>query len=192
MKIFLILFVLFFSSTLVADGISDFQIEGISIGDSLLEHMSENEIKKEIEANKYVYSHLSEKFGEVYLFKDFKKYDVLSFFVKPNDKNYKIYSIRGIVEIIENEKKCSKKQNDLKDEFILMFPNAELLEGTTNVRSDSSGKSILNEIRFRFNTGDFISINCINLDENYRKKNNMSEGFNIAIRTLEVFKWFRP
>ena len=192
MKIFLILFVLFFSSTLVADGISDFQIEGISIGDSLLEHMSENEIKKEIEANKYVYSHLSEKFGEVYLFKDFKKYDVLSFFVKPNDKNYKIYSIRGIVEIIENEKKCSKKQNDLKNEFILMFPNAELLEGTTNVRSDSSGKSILNEIRFRFNTGDFISINCINLDENYRKKNNMSEGFNIAIRTLEVFKWFRP
>ena len=46
MKILLTFFVLFFSSSVVADGISDFQIEGMSIGDNLLDYFSEEEIKK--------------------------------------------------------------------------------------------------------------------------------------------------
>ena len=48
MKIILTFFVLFFSSSVVAEDISDFEIEGISVGDSLLDYMSEDEIKKEI------------------------------------------------------------------------------------------------------------------------------------------------
>ena len=44
MKTFLTFFVLLFSSSLFADDISDFQIEGISIGDSLLNYFSEDEI----------------------------------------------------------------------------------------------------------------------------------------------------
>ena len=44
MKILLTLFVLFFSSLLFAEDISDFEIEGMSIGDSLLDYMSEDEI----------------------------------------------------------------------------------------------------------------------------------------------------
>ena len=52
MKFFLTLFVLLFSSSVVADDISDFEIEGISIGDSLLDYMSEEEIISEIDKNK--------------------------------------------------------------------------------------------------------------------------------------------
>ena len=48
MKILLTFYVLFFSSLVFADDISDFQIEGISVGDSLLDYFS----KKEIEKNK--------------------------------------------------------------------------------------------------------------------------------------------
>ena len=44
MKTFLVLFVLLFSSSVFADDISDFEIEGISIGDSLLDYMTEDEI----------------------------------------------------------------------------------------------------------------------------------------------------
>ena len=40
MKIYITLFVLFFSSSIFADDISDFEIEGISIGDSLLDYVS--------------------------------------------------------------------------------------------------------------------------------------------------------
>ena len=51
MKILLTLFVLFFSSLVVADDISDFQIEGISVGDSLLDYAD----KKDIEERKKYY-----------------------------------------------------------------------------------------------------------------------------------------
>ena len=55
---------------MVADEISDFQIEGISIGDSLLDHYSEEEILKEIERNLnfYVTQGLDNTFVEVYFF----------------------------------------------------------------------------------------------------------------------------
>ena len=49
-KILILLFSLFFlnSTSVIADDISDFSIEGISIGDSLLDYMSEEEILKDI------------------------------------------------------------------------------------------------------------------------------------------------
>ena len=47
MKTLLTLFVLLFSSSVFTDDISDFEIEGISIGDSLLDYMTEEKIKEE-------------------------------------------------------------------------------------------------------------------------------------------------
>ena len=50
MKIFFsILFI--FSSPIIADDISDFEIEGISIGDSLLDHFTKEEIIKNQRTN---------------------------------------------------------------------------------------------------------------------------------------------
>ena len=54
-----------------ADDISEYQIEGISIGDSLLDHLSKEEIITEIEINKPSYNYLNNDFGEVYLFGNF-------------------------------------------------------------------------------------------------------------------------
>ena len=48
-------FFLLFSSPVMADDISDFEIEGMSIGDSLLDYMSEEKIKTELEENRYMY-----------------------------------------------------------------------------------------------------------------------------------------
>ena len=66
-----------------ADDVSEYQIEGIRIGDGLLDHLSKEEIKTEIEVNKIGYDYLTDEFGEVYLEGNFEIYDVLSFFVKP-------------------------------------------------------------------------------------------------------------
>ena len=49
MKTLLTLFVLLFSSLLLADDISDFEIEGMGVGDSLLDYLSEKEIIENIE-----------------------------------------------------------------------------------------------------------------------------------------------
>ena len=57
------------SPSVFAEDISDFQIEGISIGDSLLDYMTEDEILEEIELNNNDYSYLKEsnKYAEVYI-----------------------------------------------------------------------------------------------------------------------------
>ena len=68
--LFLILFSI--SAPSFAEDISEYQIEGISIGDSLLDHLSKEEIINEIEVNKSTYKHLNNDFGEVYLFNKFE------------------------------------------------------------------------------------------------------------------------
>ena len=86
MKILLTLFVLLFSSSVFAEDISDFEIEGISIGDSLLDYLSQDEILDELKitSNHYKYLNNTTKFGEAYIFngENFKTYENLSFFVK--------------------------------------------------------------------------------------------------------------
>ena len=55
MKTLLTLFVLLFSSLMFADDISDFQIEEMSIGDSLLDYYSKDEIINRINSIGYDY-----------------------------------------------------------------------------------------------------------------------------------------
>ena len=85
-KLLVLLFSLFLlsSPSVFADDISDFEIEGISIGDSLLDYMTEEEILKEIEENKDGYYYLNEpkKYLEIYIWNDFSIYDMVSVFIK--------------------------------------------------------------------------------------------------------------
>ena len=74
MKILLTLFVLLFSSSVVADDISDFKIEGMSLGDSVIDHFPGRDVVNNITSK---YDHLSDEFhvSELYRHKNFKKYD---------------------------------------------------------------------------------------------------------------------
>ena len=60
MKILIITFLFFFSYSISAEDITDFEIEGISIGDTLLKYMSEEEILVEKEENKHFYASLGD------------------------------------------------------------------------------------------------------------------------------------
>ena len=55
--LFLILFS--FSAPSFADDINEFEIEGISIGDSLLSYMSVQQIKSEIKDTRYMYDYIN-------------------------------------------------------------------------------------------------------------------------------------
>ena len=90
--IYLILILLNFSVSTYADDVRDFEIEGITIGDSLLDHFSKNEIKNftittyQNKTDEYIMLTGAEDKSQ--------EYDSLSFHVKKNDnQNYKIASI---------------------------------------------------------------------------------------------------
>ena len=192
MKILLTFFVLFFSSSVLADDISDFQIEGISIGDSLLDQLSKEEILNEIETNKSSYYYLNNDFGEVYLFNNFKNYDYLSFFVKTDDEKFLIYSIRGGITFIEDMKGCISKLNNIVEEISSMFQNAEKTQDTIKHGIDPTGRSIIEDVTFYFDSGDLISVQCTNFEVSLRIKNNWGEGLSVSVRTLQIYEWFYP
>jgi len=202
-KLLPLIFSLFFisSHSVFADDISDFEIEGISIGDSLLDYMTEDEILEEIELNKNYYSYLNEpnKYVEVYLFKDFLTYDRMSFFIKNNSTNqyvtnknekYTILSIFGSISYIEDFNSCTQKRDDIAEVLSEMFPNEQLQEHKKSHRGDPSGNSIIDGFYFEFDSGAGVDGYCSNFEETFRIKKNWTEGLNISISSAEISKWF--
>ena len=139
--LFLILFS--FSAPSFADDIRDFQIEGVSIGDSLLDYYSEEEIK----ANSKNY--FESKFTLVVIdhSKNFQVYDSVQFVHKKEDKGYKIYSITGYIDYDKNIDGCYKKLNELDKELSILFKDAKRsIPKTVKHPADKSGKSTIKEI----------------------------------------------
>jgi len=203
-KLLLILFSLFFlsSPSVFAEDISDFEIEGISIGDSLLDYMTEDEILREIEGNKYMYLHKKDpnKYGEVYLFEDRLVYDILSFFVKSNstskyitnkNEEYTILSIYGSIDYEEDFDSCIVKRDEIAEELSMIFPSTNKLAGFFEHSIDPSGNSIVDYVYFEFDSGAQIEASCDNFEETLRLENNWSEGLNIAIKNAEITSWLR-
>ena len=120
MRIFLSLIVLIFSlETWTKADISEFEIEGIGIGDSLLNFLTEDEINKKssdttyYKDNRYVY----------YFFPtlDFlKTYESLQVTVKPKDKNYLIEGVDGVIRY-KNINDCYKKLAEIRSELESVF-----------------------------------------------------------------------
>ena len=193
MKTLLTLFALLFSSSVFADVISDFEIEGISVGDSLLDYMNEKEILSDIETtfHHYVYLNDPKKFGEAYIFNNvkFKIYESISFYIDPKDKNYTIYGLRGNVSYNQDIEKCLKQQNQINLELEEIFKNFSKEKGTVNSKLDSSGKSIAYHTKYSFKDGSSIGTRCNDWEENLRIKNGWSEGLSVSIKTKEVYSW---
>ena len=191
MKTLLTLFVLLFSSSVVAEDISDFQIEGMSIGDSLLDYMSEEEIKKEIEYNLKDYKYLNDPklFREVYMRKKMGLYDQLSFFIKLNNSNYKIYFIRGMINYEEEFDTCLNKKKEIIDIITKDTTELKTKDDTSVLPLDPSGKSITYATNLIFKNGDNITVSCSNWEESFRKENNYTEGLSVILSKSEVMDW---
>ena len=187
---YLFLFVLSFSIPSSADDIKDLQIEGISIGDSLLNYISKKDILSEIQKNEPAYNYLNDDFGEVYLRNNIEKYDYLSVFVKQKDKLYTIYSIAGLIMYDNKLEQCLAKQEEIEKEFSSMFTNTKINSYTLKFDWDPTSNSTSQNIEFVFSSGNFIEINCTKYEKNLKIKNNWSDGLQVTINKKEIKDWF--
>ena len=184
--LFLILFS--FQTPSWTDDIRDFEIEGMSIGDSLLDYFSEDEIKNNIVKNNY--KHKSNKkfiaveFNE---FQFFETYENVGVHVKSDDKKYKIYEIGGFEFYDENIDDCYKKQNEIDKELSKGFKEAEREYVSKQKHSaDESGKSNVTYIVYWFKSGDYVSIDCT--DWSSKMKPN-EDNLGVLIVTKEFDDW---
>ena len=180
MKIIFTFLFLFFTSKIFADDISDFQIEGMSIGDSLLDYYNEIEINNYFKIGLYY-----EEFAEFIIYEtknkisnNFEDYDGLQIVFKRNDNNLIIQSIGGNIIYENNINECYKKMNEIDLEFKNIFSKLKRTDWGIIDTSDKSGN--YKPITFDFNNGDRIMIACYDFT-----KNNWIDNLKISLYTKE-------
>jgi len=152
---YLLLIFFNFSAPSFAEDIRDFQIEGMSVGDSLLDYMSEEEIKENVG---FVYE--DNKFTVSVYNKSSETYDEIAIEYKSNDKKYKIHGLQGLLFFENNIEGCYKKQDEVEKEISSMFDKTKKKNWDILTNPGRAEGSTYKVISFDFNNGSRATIEC--------------------------------
>ena len=179
----ILILTLSFQSLTRADDITDFEIEGISIGDSALDYFTKNKIKKGLypKSKKFAYSE--------HIFKNSKKYDNFRFHYKTKDKKIIIHGMSGGIFYENNINECYKKEIEIIRELESSFPSGKkYVQGKLKHPSDSTGKSFYTYTALNFDDGT-ISIECTDWSDKITSKKNWTDNLSIIVSTKELSHW---
>ncbi len=178
-----------------ADDITDFEIEGIGIGDSLLDHFAEDII---LNATTTKYP-ASPKYYDIHINVQSisENYDQISALVKSNDKTFKIQSIAGDKYFFINEGKnideehlsCLKQKREITDDFSEILTNTSVEEYEHTYSTIDDGKSISDVVDFNFKDGSAIRIYCNKFTVATIKKRNFFNGLSVSITPNAIIEW---
>ena len=169
-----------------SDDIRDFQIEGVSIGDSMLDFMDEEQIKKEIRSE-YAYHYKNSVFvviGDVFD-QSVKTYESLSVTIKPADPKYIIYGVRGNIKYPNELKKCLEKKRGVIMSLKNLFKNLKM-DKVDAVKHGYDAESLVYANEFYFPNNDQIRIFCVNWSAKTEAKQNWSDTFNVGAMKWEL------
>lgn len=179
----MLILALSFQSFSKADDIRDLQIEGISIGDSLLDYMSLQEIQQ---TSKFDYS--GKYTGIVLNDKTFGNYDDIQLTYKNNNK-YIIHAVEGRIHF--NKKKlseCLGLKNKIELKLSQIFNDTRITRDKKSKHTyDKTGKSFFYATWYNFKDGSTASIICF--DWSKRIEKNITDKLTVGMAT-NVFNKF--
>ena len=190
-KLLLIIFLIFsFQSLTNADDIRDFEIEGMSIGDSLLKFMSIEEINNNTFEN-YFKDGKKRKYYATGLYRN-DEYDQIEIYIKTGDNNFKIKAITGF-KAIDNLKKCLSLKDKIVDEIQSLFINIESVSyNDVSHTFDKSGKSKQYQTAFLLKnhpSKDHIRVECTMWSKKMKKEKGFGDTLGISVFSTETLKW---
>tara|TARA_X000000368_G_C22852178_1_gene632634 strand:- start:111 stop:701 length:591 start_codon:yes stop_codon:yes gene_type:complete len=188
MRVFIAVLVLIFSlqSLTKADDLRDFEIEGMSIGDSLLDYFSFKQID-----NFYNYDYLPSdmKYRIIDIFPSdkikFNKYDSLQIFYKPKDKKYIIHQITGVIDCRKSTD-CKTKLREMENDLNNIFTNNKKHKSVIKHPDDKSGKSYVEITQFLFNSG---TIELSFYDWSGSSEINYYDTVRVLINPSDTIEW---
>ena len=167
-----------------ADDIRDFQIEGMSIGDSLLNFMSEIKIKDSILKSKYK----DNSFARVEFYNNLKSYDAIQVHFKNDDSNYIIHMISGAKYFIDDIDNCYKEKKKAEKDLKNLFKKSTFEDwGTSPHPVDKTGKTIVSTTMFTFMDSGSGAIQCYD----WSKEMKYNDHLKIKLMTNEYFNWIQ-
>ena len=187
----ILILTLSFQSWTKADDIRDFQIEGMSIGDSLLEFFDEKEIK-----NNFIFVENSRKYYAVLVLseknnqyqsavKKLKDYYGMHIYVDPNDKKYIIKGIEAMLDFRNNFSECFNKKEEIEKSIDQLLPNVKKEIKNKPHEYDKSNNSMVYTTYIRINPNSKfyqLKIQCFD----WSKEMGFIDHFRLALLTDDV------
>ena len=186
--ILIIIFTLSFQLFTKADDIRDFEIEGMSVGDSLLDFFSKQTIEKYLMLD--YYKHLPKDYREIYSITEFKKlpefktYTNVSMDFFKNDNKFIIQTISGII-FVNNAEECHDKQNQIDDELSEVFKKTLRETNQKNHSFDKTGNSKTKAINYWFDNDDLITLICTDWSNEITASYQWSDNLSLEIKSKE-------
>ena len=194
MRIFLSLLVLIFnlqSWAMADDKIEDFEIQGISVGDSLLDHFTLNNIDKALQNASY---YKNKRFVEIFLETekiDFENLEKLQVAIEPNDKNFIIEKILLSRNFNNEIEKCKIfKKSFIKDNSDFLI-NAERIDQDTVASVDKTGNSFRYINTFLLPTGGFFNFVCTDYGKEMYDQHGWYDSFTVSIGSEKILKFLQ-
>lgn len=186
--ILIIITIISFQSFSKAEDIKDFQIEGMSIGDSFLDHMSSNEIKSAYQNASY---YKNNTFAVIFAEKDSKIYDRMQVTLKPNDETHKIFAIEGVMDFDKKIDLCNKQKKIIIQDLKNSFSDYQRNDDDGNYTPDPSNNSFSYTTYFFFNSGGHIAVSCREMGNEIREKYGWRDELVVSVTSKEMEDFLR-
>ncbi len=184
MKIIIIIIIIFiYSIPLKANDISEFQIEGMSLGDSALDYFSEEDLNNAYD----IFDYKNSEFRYYFLdYSNSKTYEYIQITVKPSDKDFIIFGLQGHIFYNEIEK-CYDQMNFIRKELDNLF-NIKSIEDSGSHYIDPSGNSTYERSIYYFEGDDAVEIVCYDMSESLEEKGKSDRlAVNMTKRSFKDF-----
>jgi len=172
----ILIFTLSFPLLVSADQIREVEIEGISIGDSLLDHFTKKEIKKATQKDWFT----NKKYTVVVFKKKIETYEELQVAFLTDDKEYKVQSVSGLIKYKDNINECYKKAKNIYEEIKDTLPELEDYGKYVYEHNDDPEGSVTDYALLN-NKKDEVFIGCYDYSKNY----NAIDNLRIGVRLFE-------
>ena len=182
---FILIFIINLHFAAYSDDIKDFEIEGFSIGQSLLNHFSSNEI----ENNRVNYFDEKKKFYVVGFYKISKTYDFIEFYLKTSDKKFIVHGINAGIFYHNDFKKCENKKKQIINEIRNIFDDQNMIDsGEFSHIYDKTGESKQSVVYFDVDNGH-ARVECVNWSKKITKEKNWIDNLGVAAINNELNLW---
>ena len=181
-KIIIIILISFTQIQLKAESIKDLEIEGISIGDSLLDFYSKSEILNfpKTTYDKGVFNVLFSKSNGIY--------EKLGFHVKINDKKYIIHSIKGIKKFENRFQRCMRFKEEVVKEISTILNDAHFIDYVADYQDKDMGNSKAHVSKYAFpSQKGMVRVWCTQYD----KKTGFNDTGAVSIASEDYIKFMR-
>ena len=187
-RLILILVLTFSFQTLVkADDISDFEIEGMSIGDSLLQFYDKkqlDDIKKNNSFKKKIhYKYCDNKKSKIYF--------ELCFFTLKKDKEFKIESVAGFIDCKHDISICYRRQKEIDNDINKLFQNSKREVFEYKHGGDKTGNTKEKDIIYKLKSKAEIGTAVIDYGKEWTNDEGRQDHLQVFVDSKKYAKFLK-